>query len=237
MKPRLATRKCSRVHENADKKVPLRIKLPELTFEEVEAAKVQSKSDKAPGLDDTKFHVWKELWPVLGKTIVALSQASLDQKHVPQRWRRAKIVVLRKSNKPDCSNPKAYRPISLPQTISKEFEAFIARRSSYLPETYRPLLGNHFGGQALKFLVERIHKAWRGGRVLSLVSFDVRGALNEVHPTALAARLGGQWIPSGLVAWTESFCRDRRASAVVGAYESPVQEVQHARITKGAPLQ
>jgi hypothetical protein len=50
---------------------------------------------------------------VLGNVVLKLYQASLDMKYVPQRWRTAKIVVLRKPNKPDYSKPKAYRPISL----------------------------------------------------------------------------------------------------------------------------
>jgi len=188
IKPRLVTRSGSRPREYAGKKVPLRIKLPKLTLGEVEDAIMQSKTDKAPGLDDITFRVWKELWPVLGSRFLKLYQASLDLKYVPQRWRTAKIVVLRKPNKPDYSKPKAYRPISLLETISKGLEAVVARRLSYLAETYRLLPENYFGGrpsrsaeQALNLLVEKIHEAWRACRVLSLVSFDVQGAINGVH--------------------------------------------------------
>jgi hypothetical protein len=63
--------------------VPLRIKLPQLTVEEVEAAIMQSGSDKAPGLDEITFRVWKELWPALGSVVLKLYQASLDLKYVP----------------------------------------------------------------------------------------------------------------------------------------------------------
>jgi len=47
VKPKLVTRNGSRPCEYAGKKVPLRIKLPKLTLAEVEAAIMQSKSDKA----------------------------------------------------------------------------------------------------------------------------------------------------------------------------------------------
>jgi hypothetical protein len=83
-KARLVTRNDSRPCEYAGKKVPLRIKLPRLTLGEVEAAVMQSKSDKAPGLDEITFRVWKELWPRLGSVVVKLYQASLDLKYVPQ---------------------------------------------------------------------------------------------------------------------------------------------------------
>ena len=129
-KPKLVTRSGSRPREYAGKKVPLRIELPKLTLTEVEAAIMHSKSDKAPGLDDITFRVWKELWPVLGSVVLKLYQASLDLRHVPRRLCTANIVVLRKPNKPDYSNPKAYRPISLLETISKGLEAVVARRLS-----------------------------------------------------------------------------------------------------------
>lgn len=241
--PRLVTRNCSRLHEHAGKTVPLRIQLPNLTAEEVEAAMMRSKPDKAPGMDEITFRVWKELWPVLGGVIVKLYQASLDLKYVPQRWRTAKIVVLRKPNKPDYSRPKAYRPISLLQTISKGLEAVVARRLSYLAETHRLLPENHFGGrpnrsaeQALNLLVEKIHEAWRRYRVLSLVSFDVQGAFNGVHTSVLAGRLRERRIPPELVAWIESFCSGRKASVVVGDYESPARAIEHTGIPQGSPL-
>jgi hypothetical protein len=84
MKPRLVTKNGSRPHEYAGKKVPLRIKLLNLTLDEVEAAIMQSKPDKVPRLDEIMFRVWKELWPVLGSVVLELYQASLDLKYVPQ---------------------------------------------------------------------------------------------------------------------------------------------------------
>jgi hypothetical protein len=243
IKPELATRPGRRRHEYAGKKVPLRIKLPQLTLEEVEAAIMQSKSDKAPGMDEITFRVWKELWAVLGNVVLKLYQASLDLRYVPQWWRTAKIVVLRKPNKPDYLKPNAYRPISLLKTISKGLEAVVARRLSYLAETYRLLPENHFGGrphrsaeQALNLLVEKIHEAWRVYKILSLVSFDVQGAFNGVHPSVLADRLRERRVPGDLVAWIESFCNGRKASVVVGDYESSVQDIGHAGIPQGSPL-
>jgi hypothetical protein len=79
----------------------------------------------------------------------------------------AKIVVLRKSNKSDYSKPKAYRPISFLETVSKEFDAVVARRLSYLAETCRLPAENQLGGWsrrsvgcALNLLIEKIHEAW-----------------------------------------------------------------------------
>jgi hypothetical protein len=59
-------------------------------------------------MGEITFDVWREPWPILGSVVLRLYQASLDLKYVPQRWRTAKIVVLRKPSKPDYSVPKAY---------------------------------------------------------------------------------------------------------------------------------
>jgi hypothetical protein len=96
---------------------------------------MQSRSDKAPGLNVITFRVWKELWAVLGGLVVRLYQASHDLKHVRQRRRTAKIVVLHKPIKLEYSMPKAYRPMSLLGTTSKGLEAVVARKLPYLAET------------------------------------------------------------------------------------------------------
>jgi hypothetical protein len=116
-------------------------------------------------------------------------------------------------------------------------------RLSYLAETYRLLPENHFGGrpnrsaeQALNLMVKKIHEAWRAYRVMSLVSFDMQDAFNGVHLSVLADWLRERRVPGDLVAWIESLCNGREASAVVGDYESPVSEVEHAGITQASPL-
>jgi hypothetical protein len=83
VKPKLATKNGSRLCEYAGKKVPLRIRPPKSTLGEVEAAIMQSKPDKTPGMDEITFRVWKELWPSLSSVMLMLCQASLDLKFVP----------------------------------------------------------------------------------------------------------------------------------------------------------
>lgn len=75
-----------------------------------------------------------------------------------------------------------------------------------------------------------------GLKILSLVSFDVQGAFNGVHPSVLAERLRERRVPGDLVAWIESFCNRWRASVTVGYYESPIQDIEHVGIPQGSPL-
>jgi hypothetical protein len=73
-------------------------------------------------------------------------------------------------------------------------------------ETFGVLPTNHFGPrkgrsteQALVLLQECIYNAWGSKKVLSLVSFDVKGAYNGVCKDRLLQRLLARGIPPGLV--------------------------------------
>jgi ribonuclease HI len=214
-----------------------------VTLEEIRHAIWRANPKKAPGEDEITFKVWRELWPVVGEWLLALFQASIRLSHLPRSWRTAKIVALRKPGKRDYTAPKAYRPISLLPTISKILETIVARRLSYLAEQYHLLPDNHLGGrprrsaeQAVDVLIDRIHEAWRGRRVLSLVTFDVQGAFNGVHPEVLCKRLQERHIPTQLVNWIRNFCSERTGTVVVGQYTSETVHIQHAGIPQGSPL-
>ena len=216
---------------------------PFLRKHEVEQAIFRSNPDKAPGPDEISFRVWRELWPVVGDHLFWLYTTSLDLGHTPITWKTARIVTLRKPGKADYTAPKAFRPISLLPTISKGLEAVVAARLSYMAEEHRLLPANHFGArprrsaeQALNVLVERTYQAWRSGKILTLVSFDVKGAFNGVHSDVLERRLAARRVPEQMVRWIRDFCSCRYASVIVGGYESEAREIEYAGIPQGSPL-
>ncbi|OAQ62543.1 reverse transcriptase [Purpureocillium lilacinum] len=90
--------------------------------------------------------------------------------------------------------------------------------------------------QALMLLQEQIYKAWRMGKVLSLISFDVKGAYNGVCKERLLERLRARGIPEGLVRWIGAFCSERSASIVVNGHASARQELPQAGLPQGSPL-
>ncbi|KAF9728545.1 zinc knuckle [Paraphaeosphaeria minitans] len=192
---------------------------------EVQRAIFASNPYKAPGRDGLPAIVWQQLWPVLKHHIVALFKLSLETATLPSEWRVAKIVPLRKPNKPDYTVAKAYRPISLLASLGKGLEAVVAERLSFLAETHRLLPKSHFGArkgrsttQALTILQESIFQACRDKRVLSLVSLDVKGAYNGVNIDVLTKRLRKRGIPNVLVDWITCFCSQRKASVVVNGH-------------------
>ena len=88
---------------------------------------------------------------------------------------------------------------------------------SYTVETYGLLSTNHFGGrkqrsaeQALLLLQEYVYNAWRGGQVLSLVGFDVKGAYNGVFKDRLLQECAREGYPSSSCDGLEPFAQIER---------------------------
>jgi hypothetical protein len=219
------------------------IPAPSLGLEEVERQIHAMKPWKAPGEDGLPAAVWVQTWPAVKHRVLALFQSSLNTGEIPHQWKHAKIIPLRKPNKKDYTKPKAWRPISLLSTLSKVFEAVIAERLSNMVETYGILPANHFGArkqrsaeQALILLQEKVYEAWRKGKVLSLVSFDVAGAYNGVYKDRLLQRLEARGIHPSLVRWISSFCSDRTAAIIINGETSPNQELPQAGLPQGSPL-
>lgn len=220
---------------------------PSLTMEpisdmEIEDSTLRMNKWKAPGQDQLPVGVWQMLWPVVGKTICHLLQASIRLSYIPRQWKVAKIIPLRKLDR-DHTLPNSYQPISLLSTLGKILEATIATRISYMVEKYNLLPENHFGArrqrsseQALNILMEKIYEAWRGKKVLSLVSFDVKGAYNGVAKEVLIQRLQERRIPVELVQWVDAFCSDRKAAMVVNQHCSEEMAISFPGLPQGSPL-
>lgn len=135
-----------------------------------------------------------------------LYNASLFLEYYPCHFRKSTTLALRKPNKEDYTDSKAYRPIALTNTVGKALEAIIARRISYLVECLNLLLKSHIGGRmgrstehAVHLLIEAVQSVWnpRDPRVATILQLDVSGAYDNVsHPRLLhnlrKRRIGGR---------------------------------------------
>ena len=214
-----------------------------LTMEEVEQRISAAKPWKAPGEDGLPAMVWKQVWPVVKERVLLLFQTSLNDGEVPVQWRNAKIIPLKKQGKGDYTAATSWRPISLLSTLGKVLESVIAERISHAVETFGLLPTNHFGArkkrsaeQALVLLQEHIYNAWRSRKVLSLVSFDVKGAYNGVYKDRLLQRLAARGIPPSIVRWIDAFCSERTATILVNGHTSEQQVLPQAGLPQGSPL-
>lgn len=133
---------------------------------------------------------------------------SFRQGKIPSHWKVAKIIPLKKANKDDYTVHKNYRPTSLLATLGKVIESVIATSIVHLIEVHSLLPNNHFGARkqkptihALSYLQASISNAWRGGKTLSLVSFDVKGVYNNVATGPLLKSLRERRILEVMIRW------------------------------------
>jgi hypothetical protein len=219
------------------------VSMPRLSMEEVERRVFAAQPWKAPGEDGLPAMVWKQVWPAVKERVLVLFQTSLDVGELPVEWRNAKIILLKKPNKGNYTVAKAWRPISLLSTLGKVLESVVAERISYMVETFGLLPANHFGArkkrsteQALMLLQESIYKAWRAKKVLSLISFDVKGAYNGVYKDRLLQRLTARGILPALVQWVDAFCSEHTATILVNRHISEQQRLLQAGLPQGSLL-
>jgi len=98
--------------------------------EEIRRALFSSHPRKAPGLDLLPNVVWRELWPVLHTQFHHLFSLLLSKGKIPEAWKVAKIVPLRKGEGRDHTKAANYRPISLLSYLGKTLGLVIAERIS-----------------------------------------------------------------------------------------------------------
>ncbi|TFK63831.1 hypothetical protein BDN72DRAFT_746972, partial [Pluteus cervinus] len=108
-------------------------------FEPVTATEIQEaitgcNSSSAPGPSQISYQPIKWAWDTeQGSTLItALMQKCTETGYHPIAWRRAIAIALRKPGKPDYSNPRAYRLITLLECLGKILEKIIARRLTFL---------------------------------------------------------------------------------------------------------
>ncbi|CEJ55656.1 hypothetical protein PMG11_01904 [Penicillium brasilianum] len=208
--------------------------LPELLWHLITELKVKrslriARGTTAPGEDNLPMLVWKKVWVYLKAFIVRVFTAC----------RSAKIIILRKPGKPDYSLPGAYRPISLLNTLGKLLEAVIARRLSYLVEKHGLLPNSQFGGrpgrtteQALLVLSNAIDQAWYKHKVVTLISFDLKGAFNGVNRVSLDYSLQARGIPTVVRKWIASFMSDRHANIGFDDFRTKTEPLAHTGLAK-----
>lgn len=212
---------------------PEAIECPEITLNEITQAIRRAAPNKAPGVDGITNKILHQTLDILLPSLHRLFNACLHLGYCPTHFREAVTVVLRKPGKDDYTQPKAYRPIALLNTLGKALESIVASRLTYLADTHQLLPSRHTGGRklastdhALHLLSQRIYQAWGDGKVASLLLLDVSGAFDNVSRPRLLHNLRKRRISAILVRWIGSFLSDRSTTLKLQEYMAPSAPVE-----------
>ncbi len=213
------------------------------TADEVSSLLKVRKPYKAPGTDRIPNGFLRAMGPKLAEAVAQLANACWALGHFPDRFKEARTVVLRKSGKPSYSDPGAWRPIALLNTIRKLIESLMAKRLSQAAEEYKLLPDTQMGARpgrstetALELLTAQVKTIWGSGKfVASLLSLDISGAFNTVNPTRLLDVLRKKGFPGWIVRWIRAFMTNRKTTLVIQGHETTAFPVL-AGVPQGSPL-
>ena len=216
----------------------------DVTPEEISDAISKNNANSAPGHSQITYKVLKWTWANQNgrKHITALLQKCLRNGYHPKSWRKAIAIALPKPNKPDYSNPRAYRLITLLECLAKVLERIVAKRLTFLAGKLNLVSPNQFGGRSncstddaiLTFLSD-VQTAWSSGNVTSALTFDIKGYFDFVNHKRLLCELRRKNLPLEYVKWTASFLSNREAAICIDGNYGDMKPVQNG-IPQGSPV-
>ena len=107
-----------------------------ISRDEVMKAITHPAVDKAPGVSGIPNRFLRCVAPHIIDSLTRLFQAYFNLGYYPRFFKEANTVILKKPNKPNYSEPKAYRLIALLDTLGKALETVISKRLAGLAESY-----------------------------------------------------------------------------------------------------
>jgi hypothetical protein len=167
----------------------------------------------------------------------------------PQEWKTANCIVIPKPGKKSYSHPKSYRPISLQSCFGKLLETIVAKRLSQTAlicgATHPSQMGAQPENSAIDALLRTItpiansiSKRKTGKRKPvrpAVLTHDIEGAFNQVHPTTLHEIMHQRRMPSYLVEWVSAFNTNRK---IAFGFDQQSEEPQPYRcgLPQGSPI-
>jgi len=157
-------------------------------------------------------------------------------------WKEFTTVVLRKPGKSSYSMPKAFRPITLLNTMWKVIIVIIANHITYYMEKHQLLPANHFSGcprhttsDAIHVLTNKIKAAWRKQEVVSVLFLDIEGTFPNANPTRLVHNLQKRRLPEKYASFVHNMLAGRSTVLKFDGFTSEHTIIDNS-IGQGDPL-
>jgi endonuclease/exonuclease/phosphatase family metal-dependent hydrolase len=214
-----------------------------ITEAEIKAALDDSSNTSAPGAFGSNYRVLKWAFQENPERIVDLYNACLNFEYHPLCLRNAVVTIIPKPNKPNMSSPRAYRPISLLETLSKCLEKVITARLLYEVGKYNLIPFTQFGGRNCASCVDAglalthdIQTAWSKDQRASLLTMDIKGYFDNVNHDRLIYTMTRLGFSSPTCAWLRSYLSSRSIQICIDNTLYDKLHLQPVGIPQGSPL-
>jgi ribonuclease HI len=190
---------------------------------------------KSPGMDSV-YPAMLQNMPNADTSLTKLYKACLRFGYTPVKWRVAKVIFIPKPGKPDYTNAKAFRPISLTSFMLKTLERLIYWYFQEFVLSERPFSTRQFAFRpgystetALHALVTRIERTFEDGEFALAIFLDIEGAFDNATTDAISFGMRHFNVPPLLSRFIKNLLGYRTAwAATNGCHRAK-------RIQKGCP--
>lgn len=209
--------------------------------EEIKCIIRKLKNSKAPGIDDIKNNLLKNL-PARGiKVLVTIINACLKLSYFPERWKHAKVIPILKPGK-DATLPQSYRPISLLCALSKILERVIlVRINNFIDDN--EILPNEQHGFRTKFsttkqlhkLIKTAKESLANNKSTGVIMLDVEKAFDRVWHKGLIYKMIMLNFPHYITTIVNAFLHNRYFQVDVKGHRSKTYDIL-AGLPQGAVM-
>lgn len=193
---------------------------PDVTCEEIKMIGLKIPTGKAPGPDGVPDIILKQLVSARPEILCGVFTRCLREGNFPDNWKVAKLVLLRKGDKP-LESPSSYRPICLLDAAGKVLERILKTRLEKHLYDGNKLNEMQFGFRkgrsttdAISKVMETVNSASTGPlrrrKLCVLVTLDVANAFNSARWDKIYEALENRDVPTYLLRIVKNYLSNRK---------------------------
>ena len=196
-------------------------------------AKLKPKPNKSPGPDGIHPQFIRNIGDSIATPLGIISNASLQQRKLPDPWKQAKVcVIFKKGNKRLAFN---YRSISLTAIICKLMESIIRTHVISYMKNNISFSDKHYGfisGRSTSIHLLTVLEEWTdaldNGLTVDCIYMDYRKVFDTVPHNRLLGKLKSYGFNDQLLGWIRCFLKHRTQKVTINNKDSSWKEVDSA---------
>ncbi|MBW0533449.1 hypothetical protein O181_073164, partial [Austropuccinia psidii MF-1] len=179
---------------------------------------------------------------LLTPPLTCIFNTCFRQANFPPPWKNSCTAIIRKAAKDDYTNPNAYQPIALLNTLGKLFEKIINTRLNHWAYISKSIHPGNVGGipgrsinDAFTTLMSWINHKWREGKIVAGMFLDIKSAYPSVQKDRLIHILKQKQFPPYWYYIIESFLSSRKTHVRLNQFISHNFQIPNG-LPQGSPL-